>query len=141
MMFEIHEQLAQDTLHLGTMSVSIVLLMKNAIAPWVILLPKVKGVSCISDFEESQRKILIEEMSQVEKSMNKVFTPDRMNVGILGNIVSQFHIHIIARYKKDLAWPGPIWGKGKKEYSENSLLECSSLIQKELSTFNNFVNA
>jgi diadenosine tetraphosphate (Ap4A) HIT family hydrolase len=77
---------------------------------WIVLVPRAPGAREIHDLSPTQRGQLIEEIARASEALNKALHPNKINVGMLGNIVSQLHIHIIARREGDPAWPGPVWG-------------------------------
>ena len=121
--FVLDDRLAQDTVELMTFPLCTVRLMKDARYPWVILVPRRAGLKEIRDLTAEDAGQLMQETRQVSRCLEKLFFPDKINVGALGNIVSQLHIHIIARYRQDAAWPGPVWGVGKAEPYETGALQ------------------
>lgn len=92
------------------LGLSEVRLKDNQYFPWVILIPRITypATEIFELYNEDQQKLL-EEISQVSRNMNTYFKPDKINIGALGNIVSQLHIHVVARFKTDLAWPHSVW--------------------------------
>ena len=118
-MFTLDPRLEQDTIHLGEFKLSKVLLMNDARYPWVILVPKITGVTEVFQLNDEQQKQLMLESNFVAKALNDLVQADKMNVAALGNVVSQLHIHHVARYQGDETWPAPVWGKGQAvPYSE-----------------------
>lgn len=111
-MFTLDPRLEQDTLHLGEFPLSRVLLMNDARYPWVILVPRVVGLTECFQLNQSDQKQLTKESNFVAQSLKELVQADKMNVAALGNVVSQLHIHHVARYQADETWPAPIWGKG-----------------------------
>ncbi|WP_428247752.1 HIT family protein [Ferrovibrio sp.] len=90
--------------------------------PWLVLVPAVENMVEIADLNEKQRKLLINEIAQAQRVLKSVFEPQKMNVGALGNQVSQLHVHVIGRFHNDPAWPQPIWGKvAPKAYDPSAL--------------------
>ena len=79
--------------------------------PWLVLVPRRENVSELIDLSEEDQQQVMREIAIVSKLMKAKFHPDKLNVANLGNIVKQLHIHVVARYENDGAWPGPIWGK------------------------------
>lgn len=132
MPFTIHPQLEKDTVLLGHISLCEVRLMNNALYPWIILVPAQDRLTEITDLSTEQQITLIREISLVSSAMQNAYQPDKMNVAALGNIVPQLHIHIIARFKDDEAWPNPVWGTGSKAYSDTGLQETTAIIMREL---------
>ena len=86
-----------------------VLLMNVANFPWIILVPKVSDKSEIFELNQSDLEKYHRETNYLLQSMSKLYMADKMNIASLGNLVSQLHTHIIVRYKKDDAWPNPVW--------------------------------
>jgi len=121
---EIHPQLANDCLLLGKFTLSHLLLMRDANYPWCILVPDCEGITEIYQLSESDQQQLLRESSQLAQAMDAAFNPDKLNIAALGNVVPQLHIHHIARYRTDAAWPAPVWGRvAVKPYSEDELAD------------------
>jgi len=112
-MFTLDPRLKNDTILLGEFELSRVLLMNDARYPWVILVPKVTGITEPFQLNADQQQQLMLESNFVAKQLNKLVQADKMNVAALGNVVSQLHIHHVARYQQDEAWPAPVWGQGQ----------------------------
>ena len=93
----------------------------NSNFPWIILIPKRKGVTDITDLKKNDRNQLMEEIFHCSNIMKKVFKTSRLNVEKIGNIVPQLHIHIIARKKTDATWPLPVWITKSKNYKKKEL--------------------
>ncbi len=110
-MFELHAQLAADCLPAGSMSLSQLLLLNDANYPWFILVPEREGVTEIHQLAHDDQVLLIEESSLLARAIDTVLRPDKLNIAALGNMVPQLHIHHIARYRTDVAWPAPVWGR------------------------------
>jgi len=115
MMFSIDPHLASDTMTIGDLPLCRVLLMNDARFPWLILTPRKAGVRELFELSEDERAQLIEEVILAERVLSAMGPCDKLNIGTLGNIVPQLHIHVVARRKDDAAWPGPVWGFGKAE--------------------------
>ena len=96
-------------------------LIDNQNFPWIILIPKRKGVTDITNLNSNDQILLMKEIVLASKLMKKVFKTNNLNVEKIGNIVPQLHIHIIARYKHDLTWPLSVWVKKGKIYSKDNL--------------------
>ncbi|MBW8618066.1 MAG: HIT family protein [Hyphomicrobiales bacterium] len=112
--FTLDSRLEADTLLIGELQLSRVLLMNDARFPWVILVPRRDGLREIIDLEPKDRATLYREMESVSEAMKRLFTPTKLNVAALGNQVAQLHVHIIARFDNDAAWPKPVWGVGER---------------------------
>ncbi len=121
-MFELHPRLAADTLPVGDFPLCRCLLMNDMHYPWLILVPRVEGIREIFELGVQDQQQLMRESSYVSERLAKHFNADKINIGALGNMVPQLHVHHIARYVNDAAWPGPVWGKHPAEaYTENNL--------------------
>lgn len=121
-MFELHERLKKDTIEVGCFNLSLVLLHKDANYPWVILVPKRESIREIHHLAQDDQIQLIKESSHLSEVMTSVFAPITMNIAALGNIVPQLHVHHIARFDDDPAWPGAIWGAVEEKAYTDSLL-------------------
>jgi len=105
-------------------------LIDNQNFPWIILIPKRKGVTDITNLNSNDQILLMKEIVLASKLMKKVFKTKKLNVEKIGNIVPQLHIHIIARYKDDLTWPLSVWVKKGKIYSKDNLSLALSKLKK-----------
>ncbi len=121
-MMILHKQLEKDCVVLGQLDLCAVLLMPDANYPWLILVPQREDISEIYQLSEQDQQLLMRESSQVSRVLVELFQPDKINVAALGNMVPQLHIHHVARFKSDAAWPAPVWGAvAAKEYSVKGL--------------------
>jgi len=87
----------------------------NAAFPWILLIPQRELVVEVVDLTPADQQILMKEISLSSQVMRGLFRPTKLNIANPGNIVSQLHIHVVARYDKDKAWPGPVWNCGVEE--------------------------
>jgi diadenosine tetraphosphate (Ap4A) HIT family hydrolase len=110
--FALHPQLAADTIELARWPLSLVLLMDDGRFPWVILVPQRAGLREIHDLPAVERAVLIEEIARAGRLMQSAFRADKINTAALGNQTPQLHVHVIARFTGDPAWPNPIWSLG-----------------------------
>jgi diadenosine tetraphosphate (Ap4A) HIT family hydrolase len=110
--FTLHERLAADTVPVGDFMLCRVLLMRNRLFPWLILVPRRMGAVEIHRLAPADQVQLTHETSAAAQGLEQIFAPHKINIGALGNVVSQLHIHVIARRLDDPAWPGPVWGSG-----------------------------
>jgi len=115
MTFILDPRLASSSLLLIDWKLCQVLLKNDCTYPWLILVPRQAGVREIHELSPDHRVSLIEEISRLSHIVQIYFKPDKINVAALGNRVSQLHIHIVARYKEDPAWPYSIWQPQAKE--------------------------
>lgn len=117
-MFELHPRLAADTREVTRLPLCRVLLMNDRRFPWLILVPQRPEIREIHQLSPADRATLVEEIARVAQAMEKLHKADKMNVAALGNQVPQLHVHVIARFASDPAWPNPIWGRGTAEAYE-----------------------
>lgn len=121
--FELHERLAADCVHLGDLKLCRVLLMNESRYPWCILVPRRPNIREVHELGAEDQARLWGELSVFSREMQAVFRADKMNLAALGNMVPQLHVHLIARYKDDPAWPAPVWGKFEPHPYEAAALE------------------
>jgi diadenosine tetraphosphate (Ap4A) HIT family hydrolase len=120
MKFALDPRLASDTFEIADLGLSRALLMNDARYPWVILAPRRQGAVEILDLTGVDRAALIEEVTRASAILRALPDVEKVNVGALGNIVRQLHIHIVGRNAHDFAWPGPVWGAGpSRAYPES----------------------
>lgn len=117
-------RLADDTVPVADLPLCEVRLMDDANHPWLVLVPKVVDAVEILDLTSSQRAMLGAEIALASRALKKLFRPDKLNVAALGNLVPQLHIHVIARFRTDIAWPRPVWGAADaRPYAPEDLVE------------------
>jgi diadenosine tetraphosphate (Ap4A) HIT family hydrolase len=128
-MFELHPQLCADTFVVGDLPLCRLLLMNDASYPWFILVPRRPGISEIFELETRDQTQLLRESSALSRVLHTLFNADKLNIGALGNLVPQLHVHHIVRYRSDRAWPQPVWGFAPAEPYSNRVMQglCSSL--------------
>lgn len=114
-MFELDARLAADTYFVGKTALCRLLLMDDARFPWLILVPEVAGVSESFDLTEADQTALWRESMRLGRFLKAHYQADKLNIAALGNQVPQLHLHHIARYHSDVAWPAPVWGIGVPE--------------------------
>ena len=121
--YELHPQLAADTQPLASLALCDLRLMDDANYPWLVLVPRIAGARELIDLEATQRRTLMDETDVAARLLRDVFRPFKLNVAALGNLVPQLHVHVIARYQEDIAWPRPVWGMAAaKPYPEEALV-------------------
>lgn len=108
--WSLHPQLARDTINIGDLPLSQVLVIKDANYPWLLLVPRKIGVIEVTDLDEVEQAQLMTEVARVARSLKAVTVCDKLNIAALGNVVPQLHVHVIARRHSDTAWPKPVWG-------------------------------
>ena len=112
--FILDQRLAADTIAVGDLALSSVLLMDDARFPWFILVPRRDGASEVTDLLDEEAAQLMSEIRIATRVMLGLARPDKVNVGALGNMVPQLHVHVVGRFRSDPAWPGPVWGHGSR---------------------------
>ncbi len=110
-MFTLDPQLEHDTLPIGDFPLCRLLLINDAQYPWFVLVPRREDVSEVFQLTEADRQALWDETTFLAEALKDTFAADKINVAALGNVVSQLHMHVIARRRSDVAWPAPVWGK------------------------------
>lgn len=111
MIFKLDERLHNDSHFVCRLPLSQVRLINDSQFVWCVLIPEVAIAQEIIDLDETQQQQFWQESAMLSKALRVGFTPDKLNVAVLGNVVAQLHVHHICRFKTDLAWPAPIWGK------------------------------
>lgn len=121
-MFELHPQLAKDTWLLSQLPLCSLLLSRDALYPWLILVPRQPDIREIFELDALSQQQLWQESNQISRLLQQAFQPDKLNIAALGNMVPQLHLHQIARFSSDAAWPAPVWGRvPAKAYSNAEL--------------------
>lgn len=109
-MFKLDSRLQNDTHFVCDLTLCRVLLMNDSQFPWLILVPMQNDVAEIIDLSEAQQHTLLKESAVVQNVMKNRFAPFKLNVAAIGNVVRQLHVHHVARFENDVAWPKPVWG-------------------------------
>lgn len=109
--FELDPRLEADTLPIADLDLCSVRLMNDARYPWLVLVPRKSGMVEIFDLDDADQQQLLAEIRRCAGTLKALNQPDKLNIAALGNQVRQLHIHIIARYRDDAAWPDPVWGR------------------------------
>lgn len=131
--FKLDPQLEADTVVVGHFPLSLVVLSKDANYPWCLLIPKRASHTEMHHLAEVDRKQFAQESAYLSEVMVALFSPDKMNMAALGNMVAQLHIHHVARFKDDAAWPKPVWGVvDAKTYPEDELASRLSRLRSAL---------
>jgi len=131
-MNKINKNFIKSSHYVSDLKLCSIRLIDNQNFPWIILIPKRKGVTDITNLNSNDQILLMKEIVLASKLMKKVFKTNNLNVEKIGNIVPQLHIHIIARYKNDLTWPLSVWVKKGKIYSKDKLSFTLSKLKKVL---------
>ena len=123
MVFKINTKFQSSSHHIKELKLCSLRLHDNSKFPWVILIPKRKNITDITELSFKDQILILKEIIYVSKIMKKLFKTKKLNIEKIGNIVPQLHIHIIARTKKDSTWPLSVWVCKGKKYSKSSLMK------------------
>ncbi|MBB3833712.1 diadenosine tetraphosphate (Ap4A) HIT family hydrolase [Xanthomonas arboricola] len=113
--FQLDPRLAADTVFVADGPLSQVRLMDDTRFPWLVLVPRVADVSEWIDLDGGQQRLLLAEINQLSQLLRVEPGVGKLNLGALGNIVRQLHVHLVGRHPGDAAWPGPVWGNGSAQ--------------------------
>ena len=128
--WHLHPQLGEDTHPVASWPLCELRLMDDANHPWLVLVPRVEGAVEIVDLDAEQQQQLMHEIARASRLL-QAFRPHKLNVAALGNIVPQLHVHVIARYEHDIAWPKPVWGMAAAQpYPPEMLVEHISRLRE-----------
>ena len=128
-MYRINKKFLKSSHHITELKLCSIRLHDNSKFPWLILIPKRKNITDISELNSKDQILLMKEIVFVSKLMKKLFKTSKLNVEKIGNKVPQLHIHIIARYKNDSSWPLSVWVMKGKAYSAKELKEVTNKIR------------
>jgi diadenosine tetraphosphate (Ap4A) HIT family hydrolase len=109
--FHLHPRLQADCFLVGHLALSQVLMMNDSLYPWFILVPRRIDITEIHQLNAADRLQLLAESCLLAETLQSIYRPDKLNIAAIGNLVPQLHVHHVARYRTDTAWPAPIWGK------------------------------
>ena len=113
--FDLDRRLAADSLPVMRLTLCELRLMNDRRYPWLLLVPQRGACVEILDLDEADQDLLWAEIRRVAAALRAVVEPDKLNIAALGNVVPQLHVHVIARFRNDAAWPAPVWGLGQAE--------------------------
>lgn len=131
--FSLDPRLAADSIAVGKLTLCEVRLHNDARFPWLVLVPQRAGAEELFELSAADRVAAMEEIAQASAALRAVTKCLKINVGALGNIVRQLHIHVVARNEGDAAWPGPVWGAGTRvPYSETEKAELIARLRSAL---------
>ena len=131
--WHLHPQLAEDTHPVAHWTLSELRLMDDANHPWLILVPRVQDAVELIDLGDTQQSQLMGEIAMASRALQVAFKPHKLNVATLGNLVPQLHVHVIARFEGDIAWPRPVWGMASAQpYSPEALVRRVERLQAAL---------
>lgn len=129
----LHPQLQQDCAVVARLSLSYLLLMRDANYPWFVLVPDRENITEIYQLSNEDQQQLMRESCSLARGLAQAFCADKINIAALGNVVPQLHIHHIVRYRNDPAWPAPVWGTiAPIPYTDEQMAEVISRLRKVL---------
>jgi len=133
--YQLHPQLAADTHPVASFALSELRLMDDSNYPWLVLVPRAVDARELVDLDAGQRHELSDEIDRASRLLRDAFSPFKLNVAALGNLVPQLHVHVIARFEHDPAWPAPVWGRvAARPYTPEALVE-------RINTLNEYLRA
>lgn len=127
--FILDTRLAQDCLVVGELRISFLLLMKNSLVPWFILVPR-RTATELYELDRDDQAALLEEINLVSRFLKDYFKAEKLNVAAIGNIVRQMHVHVIGRNTADFCWPNVVWGtKQNKPYTDEQITAIRAAVE------------
>ena len=112
--FALDPRLQADTQPIGDLPFTRALLMNDARFPWLVLVPRVAGLRELIELPQGDQQRLLDDIDRAAHVLHAIEKPDKLNIAMLGNVVPQLHVHVIARFARDAAWPKPVWGVGER---------------------------
>ncbi|WSG74442.1 HIT family protein [Rhizobium beringeri] len=133
--FRARPRLENDSVSIMITGLCDLRLSRDARWPWLILVPRRAGITEIFELTPLDQVLLAFETELVAKALKKITGATKINIGALGNIVRQLHVHVIARFEGDANWPGPVWGFGRAEpYEDGKRDEFIAKLREALSS-------
>ncbi|MDD2321797.1 MAG: HIT family protein [Geobacteraceae bacterium] len=130
--FTLDPRLAQDCVVLGKMRLSLLLLMKNSLVPWFILVPQ-RTATELFQLDRQDQAALLEEINLLSRFVKEHFAVEKLNVAAIGNIVQQLHIHVVGRNSNDFCWPNVVWGtKEQRPYTDQEVKAITAALGKKM---------
>lgn len=131
--WQLDPRLADDSHPVALLPLSELRLMDDSNHPWLIVVPRVSGAVEVIDLPDSAQLQLLREVRQCSRLLRERFAPDKLNIAALGNLVPQLHVHVVARYATDIAWPRPVWGHAPaRPYTPEALVERIAVLREGL---------
>ena len=134
-MKKINKNFLKDSYLITDLKLCSIRLIDNSKFPWIILVPKKKNITDIFQLSSKDQNLLMREIVYASKIMKKTFDAFNLNIEKIGNIVSQLHIHIIARSKKDSSWPLSVWVVKKKNYFKQDFDKTIKKVKKNFGVY------
>jgi diadenosine tetraphosphate (Ap4A) HIT family hydrolase len=131
--FALDPRLEADTLPIGELPLCAVLLLNDSRFPWFVLVPRRPDLAEVTDLSDDDAPVLMGELRVATRAMLALAKPDKVNIGALGNMVPQLHLHVVGRFRSDPAWPGPVWGFGtRRPYPDHA---AAALVERAAALF------
>ena len=131
--FALHRRIEADSIFIRDLTLCQLRLQNQKQAPWLVLVPRRSNVSDIDQLIAEDRALLMDEIVQASRALKQLYAPDKINVANLGNIVPQLHVHVVARFTQDAAWPHPVWGRLEPElYPLQALAELKAKLNDDV---------
>jgi len=119
--FSLNPRLEGDSYPVTELELCAVRLIKDSTYPWLLLVPRKNDLIELIDLDQAHQHRLMDEIAAASTALKSVTDAEKLNVAALGNQVSQLHVHVIARFRDDAAWPGPVWGAAPpREYEPDA---------------------
>jgi diadenosine tetraphosphate (Ap4A) HIT family hydrolase len=113
--FQLDPRLEADSLPVAEFALCSLRLMNDQRFPWLLLVPRRVGLREVFELPAFEQAELLIELNHAARALSAVASPHKLNLGALGNLVEQLHVHLVARQVDDAAWPGPVWGSGARQ--------------------------
>lgn len=131
--FTLDPRLAADSVPVAALDLCDLRLMNDARFAWLLLVPRQAARAEVDDLPETDQALLWQEVRRAARALRAVAPCDKLNLGALGNIVRQLHVHVVARREGDAAWPGPVWGSGTAQpYAAEAMAERIAALRGQL---------
>jgi diadenosine tetraphosphate (Ap4A) HIT family hydrolase len=130
--FILNPLLARDCIEITNLHLSKMLLMNDRRYPWLILVPRRTAITEIHHLPSIDQRCLFDEITKVAEFLEEEFQPTKINIGAIGNIVPQLHVHVICRKFNDVAWPNPVWGHSSPvKYTSSAAMQIIKKIKRK----------
>ncbi|MCH2546227.1 MAG: HIT family protein [Alphaproteobacteria bacterium] len=130
--FTLHPRLEADSLYIGNLNLCQIRLINNKNFPWALLIPRQDNLREFTDLSTSDQQQLMLEICKISTVLQQITGAEKMNIGAIGNMVSQLHIHVIARFSHDIAWPHPVWGAQSNAYDSTAATQLIAKLRQHI---------
>jgi len=131
--FSLDPRLRHDSVELAELELCSLRLMNDQRFPWLLLVPRQPGLREIIDLPPFEQAQLLIEINRAAKALRQHTDAHKLNIAAIGNVVPQLHVHVIARFPEDEAWPAPVWGHGRREpYPDDALVARIAALREAL---------